>query len=478
MNYKMIRNILGWLLLFECGFMLVPTVTALVYREREVWAFLVTMLLCGTIGALFVWRKPKDSVLYAREGFVIVSLSWILLSLFGAIPFCISGAIPNYLDALFETVSGFTTTGAAILTAGEPLPKCMLMWRSFTHWVGGMGVLVFIMAFIPLSGGQNMHIMKAESPGPSVSKLVPRVKTTALILYSIYIVMTLVKFVLLLFGDMSVFEALCTALGTAGTGGFGVLNDSMASYSPYIQWVVTVFMLLFSVNFSCYYLLLLGRIKDVFSAELRTFIAVVGTVMLVVTLNTRSLFDSLGEAVRHVAFTVASLISTTGFATENFDAWPELSRALLVLIMFIGACAGSTGGGLKISRLMILFRGAFNEIGNLIHPRRVKRVTVDGHPVDNEVVRATNVYMMWYVLLFTVSVILISFDDHDLITNFTAVTATINNIGPGLNLVGPTGNFAFFSIPSKLVLIFDMLAGRLELFPMLVLFAPATWRRS
>ena len=478
MNGKMIRNILGWLLIFECGFMLVPTVTALVYREREVGAFLVTMLLCGTIGALFVWRKPKDSVLYAREGFVIVSLSWILLSLFGAIPFCISGAIPNYLDALFETVSGFTTTGASILTEVEPLPRCMLMWRSFTHWVGGMGVLVFIMAFIPRSGGQNMHIMKAESPGPSVSKLVPRVKTTALILYSIYIVMTLIMFVLLLFGNMSVFEALCTALGTAGTGGFGVLNDSMASYSPYIQWVVTVFMLLFSVNFSCYYLLLLGRIKDVFSAELRTFIAVVGTVMLVVTLNTRGLFDSLGEAIRHVAFTVASLISTTGFATENFDAWPELSRALLVLIMFIGACAGSTGGGLKISRLMILFRGAFNEIGNLIHPRRVKRVTVDGHPVDNEVVRATNVYMMWYVLLFTVSVILISFDDHDLITNFTAVTATINNIGPGLNLVGPTGNFAFFSIPSKLVLIFDMLAGRLELFPMLVLFAPATWRRS
>ena len=477
MNYKMIRNILGWLLLFECGFMLVPTATALVYREREVWAFLVTMLLCGTIGALCVWNKPKDPMLYAREGFVIVSLSWITLSLFGAIPFFISGVIPSYVDAVFETVSGFTTTGASILTAVEPLPKCMLMWRSFTHWVGGMGVLVFIMAFVPLSGGQNMHIMKAESPGPSVSKLVPRVKTTALILYSIYIVLTLVMFVLLLFGDMSVFEALCTALGTAGTGGFGVLNDSMASYSPYIQWVVTVFMLLFSVNFSCYYLLLLGRIKDVFSAELRTFIAVVGTVMLVVTLNTRGLFDSLGEAIRHVAFTVASLISTTGFATENFDAWPELSRTLLVLIMFIGACAGSTGGGLKVSRLMILFRGAFNEIGNLIHPRRVKRVMVDGHPIDSEVVRATNVYMMWYVLLFTVSVILISFDDHDLITNFTAVTATINNIGPGLNLVGPTGNFAFFSIPSKLVLIFDMLAGRLELFPMLVLFAPQTWRR-
>ncbi len=478
MNYKMIRNILGWLLLFEAGFMLVPLITGLCYAEAEVWSFAVTALICAAIGSLCIWKKPKDPVLYAREGFVIVALSWIILSLFGAIPFFVSGTIPNYVDAVFETVSGFTTTGASILAAVEPLPRCMLMWRSFTHWVGGMGVLVFIMAFIPLSGGQNMHIMKAESPGPSVSKLVPRVKTTALILYSIYLVLTLIQFILLLCGGLSVFEALCTAFGTAGTGGFGVLNDSMASYSPYVQWVVTVFMLLFSVNFSCYYLFLLGRFKEAFNGELRRFVCIVGTVILVITLNVRGLFDTLGEALRHVAFTVASLISTTGFSTENFDAWPELSRTLLVLIMFIGACAGSTGGGLKVSRLMILFRGAFNEIGNLIHPRRVKRITMDGHPVEPEVVRATNVYMMWYVLLLTVSVILISFDDHDLVTNFTAVVATINNIGPGLNLVGPTGNFAFFSLPSKLVLIFDMLAGRLELFPMLVLFAPATWKRS
>ena len=477
MNYKMIRNILGWLLIFEAGFMLVPLITGLCYAEAEVWSFAVTALICAAIGSLCIWKKPKDPVLYAREGFVIVALSWIILSLFGAIPFFVSGTIPNYVDAVFETVSGFTTTGASILTAVEPLPKCMLMWRSFTHWVGGMGVLVFIMAFIPLSGGQNMHIMKAESPGPSVSKLVPRVKTTALILYSIYLVLTLIQFILLLCGRLTAFEALCTAFGTAGTGGFGVLNDSMASYSPYVQWVVTVFMLLFSVNFSCYYLFLLGRFKEAFNGELRRFICIVGAVILVITLNVRGLFDTLGDALRHVAFTVASLISTTGFSTENFDAWPELSRTLLVLIMFIGACAGSTGGGLKVSRLMILFRGAFNEIGNLIHPRRVKRITIDGHPVEPEVVRATNVYMMWYVLLFTVSVILISFDDHDLVTNFTAVAATINNIGPGLNLVGPTGNFAFFSIPSKLVLIFDMLAGRLELFPMLVLFALQTWRR-
>ena len=477
MNYRMIRNILGWLLLFECGFMLVPAVTALVYREAQIWHFLATMLLCGGLGGLCVLKKPKNSTLYAREGFVIVSLSWIFLSLFGALPFFLSGCIPNYVDALFETVSGFTTTGASILSAVEPLPKCILMWRSFTHWVGGMGVLVFIMAFIPLSGGQNMHIMKAESPGPSVSKLVPRVKTTALILYSIYLALTLIQFILLLCGSMSPFEALTTAFGTAGTGGFGVRGDSMASYSPYIQWVVTVFMLLFSINFSCYYLLLLRRFKDAFNTELRRFVVIVGIVILVITLNVRGTFDTLGETLRHVSFTVASLISTTGFATVDFNLWPELSRTLLVLIMFIGACAGSTGGGLKVSRLMILLRGAFNELGNLIRPHRVKRITIDKRPVEPEVVRATNVYMMWYILIFTASVIIISFDDHDLITNFTAVTATINNIGPGLNLVGPTGNFEFFSIPSKLVLIFDMLAGRLEIFPVLALFAPSTWKK-
>lgn len=477
MNSRMIRNILGWLLIFECGFMTVPIITALVYKEAQIWYFLIAMLLCGVIGALCVLKKPKNPTLYAREGLVIVSLSWIILSIFGALPFFLSGCIPNFVDALFETVSGFTTTGASILSDVESLPKCMLMWRSFTHWVGGMGVLVFIMAFVPLSGGQNMHIMKAESPGPSVSKLVPRVKTTALILYSIYLALTMLQFILLLCGKMSPFEALTTTFGTAGTGGFGVRGDSLAGYSPYLQWVVTAFMLLFSINFSCYYLLLLRRFKDAFNTELRRFILVVGIAILVITLNVRGTFNTLGEALRHVAFTVASLISTTGFATVDFNLWPELSRTLLVLIMFVGACAGSTGGGLKVSRLMILFRGACNEIGNLIHPHRVKRITIDRRPIEPEIVRATNVYMIWYILIFTVSVIIVSFDDHDLITNFTAVTATINNIGPGLGSVGPTGNFGFFSIPSKLALIFDMLAGRLELLPMLALFAPSTWRK-
>ena len=477
MNYKMIRNILGWLLLFEAGFMLVPLITGICYGERETLFFAVTMILCATIGGLCAWNKPKDSVLYAREGFVIVSLSWIALSLFGAIPFFISGVIPNYLDALFETVSGFSTTGASILSDVESLPKCMLMWRSFTHWVGGMGVLVFIMAFMPLSGGQNMHIMKAETPGPSVSKLVPRVKTTAMILYSIYLGLTFIEFIMLLCGGMDVFESLATAVGTAGTGGFGVRNDSMASYSPYIQWVVTVFMLLFSVNFSCYYLIILGRVKEAFNTEFRAFVAVVGTAVLILTLNVRGFFDTLGECLRHVFFTVASLISTSGFATVDFDAWPELSRTLLVLIMFVGACVGSTGGGLKIYRLMILLRGALNEVGSMIFPRRIKRVTVDGHPVDPEIVRATNVYIVWYFLVFGLSLFLISFDQFDLVTNFTAVTATINNIGPGLGVVGPTGNFSGFSVFSKLVLMFDMLAGRLELFPVLVLFSPSTWKK-
>jgi len=478
MNYRMIKNVLGWILWFEAIFMLLPSVTAVVYGEwRELLYFLATMAICALLGLLCRLGKPRDTVLYAREGFVIVSMSWIVLSLFGALPFFLSGTIPNYIDALFETVSGFTTTGSSILTSVEELPRSMLMWRSFTHWVGGMGVLVFIMVFVPLSGGQNMHIMKAESPGPDVSKLVPRVRTTALILYAIYLAMTFIMFILLLLGGMTAFEALNTSFATAGTGGFGFRNDSMASFSPYIQIVVTVFMLLFSVNFTCYYMFFLGRVREALSSELRAFAIVVAGAVTVITLNILSMYANVGEALRHAAFSVATVISTTGFATENFDLWPELSRAVLVLLMFVGACAGSTGGGIKISRIQILIRGAFNSIGDLIHPRRVKKVMLDKRPVDRTIVQATNVYMVWYLLIFVTSVILVSFNDHDLVTNFTAVTATLNNIGPGLGKVGPAGNYAFFSISSKLVLIFDMLVGRLELFPMLVLFAPSTWKR-
>ncbi len=481
MNYRMIRNVLGWILIFEAGFLLVPSITAVVYGEwRELWHFLITILLCLTIGVLCTLRRPKDSMLYAREGFVTVGLSWVVLSVFGAIPFFTTGCIPNYIDALFEMVSGFTTTGSSVIASVEDMPMCINMWRCFSHWVGGMGVLVFVMAFVSLSGGQDMHIMKAESPGPSVSKLVPRVKTTAFILYAIYLAMTVIMFIFLLCGDMHPYEALCTSFGTAGTGGFGFRNDSFLSFSPYIQIVVTVFMLLFSVNFSCYYLILLRQFKDAFNVELRRFLYIVAAVIALITVNvlrSTDLFSSVGEALRHVAFTVASLISTTGYATVNYDLWPNLSRTLLLAIIFIGACAGSTGGGFKVSRLYILVRGALNELGNLVHPHRVKKVMMDKRPVEGVVVRTANVYLVWYVLIFSISVILISFDDHDFVTNFSAVATTFNNVGPGLGLVGPTGNFSVYSDFSTLILTFDMLAGRLELFPMLLLFTPATWKK-
>ena len=477
MNYRMISYILGWILIFEGLFLTVPIITGAVFGESALISYLIALGICLLIGALLVLKKPKHQLLFAREGCVIVALSWIVLSLFGSLPFIISGEIPSFIDALFETVSGFTTTGASILSDVEKLSNASLIWRSFTHWVGGMGVLVFIMAFIPLSGAQNMHIMKAESPGPSVSKLVPRVRTTAMLLYSIYFVLTLVEFIMLLCGGMSVFEALNTAFATAGTGGFGFLNSSMGSFSPYIQIVITVFMILFAINFNCYYLLLCGKLREMFNLELRTFLIIVATSITVITINISGMYSSVGEALRHAAFTVASLISTTGFSTVDFNMWPELSRTLLVLIMFIGGCAGSTCGGIKVSRMIILFKGMAKELQTMVQPRQIKKIKMDSRMIDHETVRSVNVYMVAYLMIFAISLVFISFDNHDLITNFTAVTAAINNVGPGLDLVGPTSNFGFFAMQSKIILIFDMLAGRLELFPMLLLFTPATWKK-
>ena len=479
MNYRMIRNILGWLLVFECGFMLVPAVTALVYRESQVVYFLLTMVLCGGIGGLLVYRKPQNSVLYAREGFIIVALSWMVLSLFGALPFFLSGCIPNYVDALFETVSGFTTTGASILSDVESLPRCMLIWRSFTHWVGGMGVLVFMMAFIPLSGGQNMHIMKAESPGPSVSKLVPRVKTTALILYSIYLVMTLVMFILLLFGRMSPFAAINTAFGTAGTGGFGLKNDSIASYSPYIQNVCTTFMLLFGVNFGCYYLLLLKQVRGVLrDEELRLYLGLVFGSILLITLNIRGMYGTIWESLRHAAFQVSSIITTTGFSTVDFDLWPAFSKGILLILMLIGACAGSTGGGLKCARLLLILKGVKRNLAQMIHPQRVQVIRVNEKAVSEKVLANTNAYLCAYTLIMVISVLVVSLDGFSVITNASAVIACFNNIGPGLDAVGPACNFSDYGVLSKLVLILDMLAGRLEIFPILALFSVSTWKRT
>lgn len=478
MNGKMIRYIIGWILIFESIFLLLPIATAAIYSEFDaLLAFSLSALLCLLLGAALKFKRPANTVLYSREGFVIVALSWIVLSIFGALPLCISGAVPNYIDALFETVSGFTTTGASIIPAVEEMPNSVLIWRSFTHFIGGMGVLVFVMAFLPLSGGQNMHIMKAESTGPSVSKLVPKVKATALILYSIYFALTVVQFILLLIGKMSVFEALNTALSTAGTGGFGFKNDSMRSYSPYIQIVVTVFMLLFSVNFAGYYLVLKGRVKEFFNSETKAFLAVVLASVIVITLNVRDTFSSVGEAIRHVAFAVASVISTTGFATVDFDLWPTLSKVVLLCIMFTGACAGSTCGGIKLSRLMIWGKSTKNELNGLLHTRQIKKVMIDGKPIEERTVRAVHAFMGCYILIFAASLLVLSLENADLETTFTSVATAINNVGPGFGKVGPTGNFAFYSVPSKLVLIFDMLAGRLEVFPMLLLFSPSTWRR-
>ena len=475
----MIKYTLGWLLLFESGFLLIPLLTSLICRDGAILSILISIGITAAVGALFLLGKPKNRKLYAKDGFVIVSLSWIFLSLFGALPFVISGSIPNYVDALFETASGFSTTGASILSDVESLPKSMLIWRSFTHWIGGMGVLVFIMAFIPLSGARNLHIMKAESPGPEVSKLVPKMRTTAMILYSIYIILTLVQLLFLLFGGMSFFDAINIAFATAGTGGFGFKNDSLASFSPYLQVVVTVFMLVFSLNFNSYYFLFKGRLKDAFNLEIRVFCYIVfaSTATITANLILTDNIENIGEAIRHAAFSVASLISTTGFSTVDFNLWLTLSKVVLVLVMFIGACAGSTGGGIKVSRIIILIKGVFREFRYALNPRLVRKVSIDSKPIENEVVRSVNSYMVCYIVVFAVSVFAISFEGHGLVTSFTAVTATINNVGPGLEAVGPMGNYSFFSILSKLILIFNMLAGILELLPMLLLFHPATWKK-
>lgn len=477
MNYRMIRNILGYVLLFEAAFLLFPALIALIYREAEGFCYLATTGACLGIGTLFLIGKAKNRVLFSRDGLVIAALSWILMSLFGALPLWFTREIPSFVDALFESTSGFTTTGATILSDVEHLSHASVFWRSFTHWIGGMGILVFMMAFLPLSGGQNMHIMRAESPGPSVSKLVPRVRTTAMLLYLIYIVLTLSETVALLIGGMNLFEALNTALATAGTGGFGFRNDSFASFAPHIQWTVAVFMVLFSINFASYFFLARGRIREFFNLEARVFFCLLIGSTALITWNVVSVYGSVADATRNAFFTVSAVMSTTGFGITDFNLWPQLSKTLLVFLMFGGACAGSTCGGMKISRVIILFKGLAREFRAAIHPKQVKRVTISGRPVEEGVVRTVFIYSfcLFAVLLF--STLLISVDGADFTTNITAVITTLNNVGPGLNRVGPTENFAFFSNFSKFVLIFDMLAGRLELFPMLILFYPRTWKR-
>lgn len=455
----------------------IPCITALCYQEKEGFMYLGVGGFCIIVGLLMRRKKPKNDVFYLKEGCVTTSLSWIFLSFFGCIPFVLTGEIPFFINALFETVSGFTTTGASILSDVESLSHCSIMWRSFTHWIGGMGVLVFLLAIVPMSGGSHINLMRAESPGPSVGKLVPKVKQTAQILYLIYFALTFMLFILLLFGGMSVFEALNTSVATAGTGGFGIKNDSLISYSPYIQWVVTIFMLLFGVNFNAYYLIIFRQFSKAFKMEeVRYYFIIIGTSILIIFLNILHMFSSWADALRHSAFQVATIITTCGFSTCDFDLWPETSKTILVLLMFVGACAGSTGGGMKVSRFVIMFKTVMKELRGYIHPKSIQKINMDEKPIPHEVVRSVNVYLITFIVVFVSSVFLISFDGNDLTTNFTAIAATINNIGPGLSKVGPTCNFGFFSPLSKIVMIIDMLAGRLELFPLLILFHPSIWR--
>ncbi|MBQ8304908.1 MAG: TrkH family potassium uptake protein [Blautia sp.] len=478
MNYSIIAYLIGWLLKLEAGLMLLPCLTALIYREKNGLAFVITIVICLAVGIPLTLKKPQKKAFYMREGYVTVALSWIVLSMAGALPFVISRSIPHYLDALFETVSGFTTTGASILNDVEALSHCMLLWRSFTHWIGGMGILVFMLALLPLTGGYHMNLMKAESPGPSVSRLLPKVQSTAKILYMIYLGMTILEAVLLLIGRMPVFDAICITLGTAGTGGFGVLNDSCASYTHYQQAIITIFMILFGVNFNIYFLILTRKFIQAFKVEeLRYYLGVIALAIGAITINITGLVGGGLKAFRLAAFQVGSIITTTGYSTADFNQWPVFSKTILVTLMFIGACAGSTGGGIKISRLVIMAKTVGKEMQLFLHPNAVKKIKMDDKPIPHEVVRITNIYMVCYIFLFVVSILLISIDGFSMTTNFTAVAATFNNIGPGLEQVGPSANFALYSYPAKVVLTFDMLAGRLELFPLLILFFRRTWRK-
>lgn len=477
MNVSIIRYILGHIIKLEGFFMLLPCVFALIFHEKELFTYLAVSAGCILLGSLLTLKKAKDTVFYLKEGCIATVLSWVCLSFFGSLPFMLTGEIPHFTDALFETVSGFTTTGASILSDVEALSHTSLFWRSFTHWIGGMGVLVFLLAIVPLSGGSNMNLMRAESPGPSVGKLVPKMRYTARILYIIYFVLTILELTALLLVNMPWFDAVCISIGTAGTGGFGILNSSCGAYSVAAQWIITIFMILFSINFNAFYLILFGQIKNALKMEeVRAFLLIVVTAIAFITWDISKMFDSLFEALTYAAFQVASLVSSTGFATIDFDLWPGFSKTILVLLMFIGACAGSTGGGIKVSRFVIMGKSIKKEFHSYIHPKSVKQIVMDGKEVDASVIRSVSIYLITFLAVFVFSILIIALEEKDLVTNFTAVIATLNNIGPGLSMVGPTQNFAHFTDLSKWVFIFDMLAGRLELFPLLLMFHPSIWR--
>ena len=482
MNKRIIVYILGWVLIIEGAAMQIATVTSFIYGEHEGLYFLFTGAASAVLGFLAIKiKKPKNMVLYQKAGFAATALSWIMMSLVGCLPFWLSGEIPSFIDAFFETVSGFTTTGSSVLPNVEALSHGMLIWRSFLNWLGGMGVIVFLLAIIPKLGGQqNIYLMKAESPGPIIGKAVPHMRHYAALLYGIYIGLTALEIILLLFGGMGFFDALNTSFATAGTGGFGIHANNIAAYDTYyLQTVIAIFMLLFSLNFSFYILLLARKFKQAFRMEeLWVYLGIIVVSIAVITINISSLYPTLYESFHQSFFYVSSIITTTGFGIGDVNHWPELSKAVIIIITFIGAMAGSTGGGFKISRLLILCKEVKKEFALLIHPRNVKTVKMDGKTVDHSVMRSTSVFFVVYIGIFVFSFLLISIENKDFLTSFTSVAANLNNTGPGLGEVGPVGSYSNFSILSKSVLIFDMLAGRLELFPLLLLFSPSVWKKS
>ncbi len=479
MNYKMLRHLIGVLLLIEAGLLLLPLIVALIYQETPLPFLFTILILCG-VGLPLALLPHKDRKIYAKEGFVCVALSWILLSAFGALPFVFDGAIPNYIDAFFETVSGFTTTGATLLAEIESLPRGILFWRSFTHWVGGMGVLVFLLAILPSDNARTIHLMRAEVPGPTKGKLVPKLRQSALILYKIYIVLTFIQIIALLIAGLPLYDSITTSLATAGTGGFAVKNASIAAYAnPAAEWIVAIFMLLFGINFNLFYFALIRKFSAIWkSEELRAYLLICVTSCALIVWNTYSMFASIGDSIRAAFFQVTSIMSTSGFFTVNFDLWPAFSKTILVILMIFGACAGSTAGGLKISRLLILKKTAVRELKYLLHPKSVHVIRMDEEVIPEETVHATSGYFVLYAALNLLFFGLVSLDGFDLVTNLTAVFTCINNVGPGLSLVGPVGNFSIFSPLSKILLSIAMLVGRLEILPFAVLLSPSVWKKA
>ncbi len=480
MNRRMIVYMVGQIVKMEAAALLLPALVALIYRESCLWGILATIAIALIVSfTLTLIFRPKSHVIYAREGFVIAGLSWLALSAVGALPFVISGEIPHYVDAFFETVSGFTTTGASILTDVEAMSHGLLFWRSFTHWIGGMGVLVLIMAIVPSVSGRNMHVLRAEMPGPMIGKLMPRIRDTAKILYIIYLVMTVVLAIFLFAGGMSVFESLVHAMGTAGTGGFGIKADSVASYSPYLQWVLAIGMMLFGINFNLYYLILIRHFRTAIkSRELWLYLGIIAVATGIIASNVHGYFNTVEETVRAAFFQVSSIITTSGFATTDFNLWPTLSKSVLLLLMFCGACAGSTGGGFKISRIQLLFGAVKRDLRRLLHPRSVGVIKMEGKRLDESVISGTSAYLALYLLLFVAGFLLISFEPFSIETNFSAMASCFNNIGPALDAAGPMSNYAAYSPFSKIILSFAMLFGRLELYPLLFVLIPSTWTKK